>query len=311
MTINQLEYALTLEQKGSFRKAADYLGISQPALSLQIQKLEEEVGIILFDRSSSPITPTTDGKIFLGRSEEIVSNIRNLRSFAEDLSKDLKGRLTIGVIPTLAPFLVPLFIESLQQDYPEFELDIQELITEQVLQGVRDGTLDAGLISTPVQVHGIKVKPLFYEKFFFYTSDKLPQKEEVTISNVDYSELWILNEGNCFRDQINDFCDINSIRKYKKYIYRSNSIDALIRIVDNSGGLTILPELTTLSLSGEQENRLNSIEKKAREIGLITRQIDYKHRFIEKLEEYILKNIPKGMTKSTNLEIVDPGIQFV
>jgi len=311
MTLNQLKYAIELEKKGSFKKAADSLEISQPALSLQIQKLEEELGIILFDRKSSPIQTTDDGKLFIVRAEEIISGVDNLSAFVTEKKRDFGGLLKVGVIPTLAPYLIPLFVKDLQKDYPDLELDFQELITENIIKEVRNGSLDAGIISTPIKVYGIKHDVLFYEKFFLYVSETRENTKHIDLQTIEYNKLWILNEGNCFRDQINDFCNVNEINKNKKFIFKSNSIDALIRMVDTVGGMTILPELTTLVLSEEQENRIGILENKAREISIITRQIEYKSRFIEKLTEYIKKNIPKPLLTNTNLEIVDPGINII
>lgn len=309
MTLQQLEYALVLNKHGSFKRASEKLKISQPGLSLQIQKLEDNLGILLFDRSKTPVEPTEDGRLFLVRAEDIVLSAKQLKEFVSEVSYDFKGSLKIGIIPTLAPFLVPLFIDELQRDYPEFDLDIQEMTTENAIMAVRNGELDLGIISTPVNVFGIKSRPIFYEKFYFYTANDI-ESDKISLNNIDYDNLWLLNEGNCFRDQINDFCNINEFRKNKQLVYRSNSIDALIRIVDNKGGITILPELTTLSLSSEQEDKIITIENKAREIGVITRNSNLKERFIEKMIEYIQSNIPHHMLSNSGLEIVDPNIQM-
>lgn len=312
MTITQLEYALALLKFGSFKKAADKKGISQPGLSLQVQKLEQEIGVILFDRTSNPVQPTIDGKAFLARAQELVTEAHKLKHFTSELSTEFKGTLKVGIIPTLGPFLVSLFAEALQKDFPDFHLDIREQITEKVVADVRSGDLDVGIISTPVKAHGIISMPLFYEKFLFYSAEKTPYSNDIRIKDIDYKNLWLLNEGNCFRDQVNNFCDFNKIRKDKTFIYRSNSIDALIRLVDTKGGMTILPELTTLTLSKEQEEFIKELngKPKAREIGIIVTKSHTKARFIEKLTEYIRNNIPKHMLTKDNLEIVDPDLTF-
>ena len=257
MTLNQLLYVTTLNRVGNFRKAAESLGISQPALSLQVQKLEEELGISLFNRSTKPMEVTADGALFLEKAQEILTNVNQLSKISDEINETYKGKLTVGIIPTLAPFLVPLFAEALQSDYPGFGLDIHEVITERVVRGVKMGELDVGIISTPITTRGIEVLPLFYEEFYLYTSTNLMSKgNEMRLEDIPYDHLWLLDEGNCFRDQVNDLCDLNKIRKEKTFIYRSNSIDALVRIVDSKGGVTILPELSTLSLTAEQEYRL-------------------------------------------------------
>lgn len=307
MTLQQLKYALSLAKNGSFKVASQKLSITQPALSIQIQRLEDELGLIIFDRSHSPILSTADGREFLLRAEEIVIGAANLKSFTMDLKRDISGPFKLGIIPTLAPFLVPLFAEHLQTQHPNLILDFQEMLTNQVITAVRNGEVDAGLIATPVSVFGIEYTPIFYEKFFFYSSEEVDTKN-VSLSNIDYSNLWLLNEGNCFRDQINDFCDLKEVQKGKSFIYRSNSIDALIRIVDNKGGVTILPELTTLSLSTDQENNISPISNKAREISLITRKLNIKERITNELIHSIQANIPAPLLSSIGLDVVDPEI---
>ncbi len=313
MTLTQLRYALTLKKYQNFKKAAEQLAISQPALSVQVQKLEEEIGIKLFNRSGSPIQVTRDGDLFLIKAQEVVNNAKQLTNFANELQEDYSGSLEIGVIATLAPFLVPLFSHAIQKDYPNLQLIFKESTTEMVVNGVRSGELDVGIISTPIDVYGINSIPLFYERFYLYASAiNSGSANEVKLEDINYDELWLLNEGNCFRDQINDFCDIKSIRQGKKFIYQSNSIDALIRIVDTHGGMTILPELTTLSLNEYQEENLKMIygRPKAREIGLVVTPNYDKVRYIKLIEEYIKNNIPSHMLSQNDYEIVDPNIQM-
>jgi LysR family hydrogen peroxide-inducible transcriptional activator len=313
MTLTQLQYALHLAQYGSFIKASEKLHISQPALSIQIHKLEEEIDLVLFDRSKNPISPTSDGFLFLERARKLIVDSNNLLSFSERLNQEFKGSLRIGIIPTLAPFLVPLFAEPLQKGLPQLKLDISENLTERVVKDVLEGKMDVGIISTPFEVYGINSIPLFYEKFFIYSTEALlSHKLAVNLREIPYDKLWLLEEGNCFRDQINNFCDLNKIRKDKAFIYRSNSIDALIRIVDTKGGMTIVPELATLSLSEKQEEYLKTIDgiPKAREIGLITTKNPGKGRFIEKLQEYIVDNIPKSMLTVEGIEVVSPEVKL-
>lgn len=309
MTLQQLHYALVLAKNRNFKVASQKLSITQPALSIQIQRLEDELGVILFDRSRNPIEATVDGAQFLIRAEEIVIGASNLKNFVGDLKKDVSGPFSVGIIPTLAPFLVPLFADHFQTKHPNLVLDFQEMLTNQVISAVRNGEVDAGLIATPVTAYGIVYTPIFYEKFYFYSSSDA-DTENISLTNIDYSNLWLLNEGNCFRDQINDFCDLKEIRKGRSFIYRSNSIDALIRMVDTKGGVTILPELSTLSLSTDQENSITPITNKAREISLITRKLNIKERISDELIKSIQANIPGPLLHADGLDIVDPSIEM-
>ena len=312
MTINQLQYALSLSKHGNFKRAAEKMQISQPALSLQVQKLEEEVGFKLFNRNTNPITVTEDGKLFLVKTQEVMSGVNQLQNFTSEIKEDYSGRLKIGIIPTLAPFLVPLFIESLESEYPKLELIIQEQITESVVHNVRNGELDVGSISTPIDVYGIQSIPLFYEQFFVYATGDISAKSELRIEDIKSHRIWLLDEGNCFRDQVNDFCDLKSIREGRSFIYQSNSIDALIRIVDTKGGVTILPELTSLALNEYQEDNLKKIsgKPKAREISMIVTNNFNKERYIKVLGTHIKNNIPHHMLEKMDYEIVDPNIQI-
>ncbi len=299
------------QKYGSYLEEALHMKKSKKALRLQMGKLEKELSLILFDRSKNPIYPTDEGKAFLDKANAIVQDTNDLLDFAKNISEPLKGRLKIGIIPTLAPFLVPLFAYTFQDHYSDIALDINEMITEQVIKGVRKGQLDVGILSTPLTAGGIDTQVLFYEKFFLYASTKVPELQR-TLAAIDYRKLWLLDEGNCFRDQMNNFCDVSKIRENKDFIYRSNSIDALIRIVDSKGGMTILPELTTLMLSAEQEENITVIGEdqfKAREVGLIKRSKTNKDLMISKLADHIKKSIPKSMLQAYNLEIVDPNIQ--
>lgn len=310
MTLTQLEYALQLQKSCSYKQAAECLGITQPALSIQIQKLEDEIGVSLFNRTKSPLEITSDGELFLLRAQDVVTNAKHLNKFAEELKEDFNGSLVVGIIPTLAPFLIPLFSKSLQEKYPNLQLEFQEQLTETVVRNVRSGEIDAGIISTPIDVTGIHSLPLFYERFYVYSFEGQSTPPDIRLEDINFEDLWLLDEGNCFRDQVSNFCDLKSVRKGKKFIYHSNSIDALIRIVDSHGGLTILPELTTLSLTEHQEDNLKTIrgKQKAREIGLIISSSYSKLRYINLLEEYIKSNIPRHMLSKKDYEIVDPGV---
>ncbi len=313
MTLTQLQYALALQKHQNFKRAAEHLFITQPALSIQIQKLEESIGIKLFNRNATPLETTVDGKLFLIRAQDIVNNARQLENFVSELKEDYSGELNVGIIPTLAPFLVPLFSGSLQSDYPQLQLIFHEQITESVVRSVRTGELDVGIISTPIEAYGIQSIPLFYERFFAYASDdQSVSSPDIKLEDINSAELWILDEGNCFRDQVNDFCDLQSVLNDKKFIYHSNSIDALIRMVDTHGGITILPELTTMSLSEYQEDNLKTISgrPKAREIGMIVTQNYGKARYINLLEEYIKSNIPNHMLSGDSYDVVDPHLEI-
>ncbi|MEM9895988.1 MAG: LysR substrate-binding domain-containing protein [Bacteroidota bacterium] len=308
MTFQQLEYALCLERYGSFTRSARFLGISQPALSLQIKKLEEFLGITLFDRSKNEISPTFVGLKFLTRAKDLIQSVDELTEFAKELSQQKEGELTVGIIPTLAPYLVPLFAASFLEKYPMMRLQVQEALTEDILQAVRRGEFDAGIISTPLRRSGIQSEVLFYEQFFFYKHDLKAGREDIDPDELVLDDLWILEEGNCFRDQVTDLCAFEE-RTIGTLQYVCSSIDSLIRMVDFIGGSTILPELTTLNLSENQEQDLRPIQNRVREISFISRKQTGKEQIFGILQQHILESLPSRMRRLGSREIVDPGIK--
>lgn len=309
MNLQQLEYALTLEKLGSFTRAAQSLNMTQPALSLQIKNLENEIGISLFDRSRSRIEPTEQGLKFLLKAGEIVMAGKQLEEYARTLGSEIGGELKLGIIPTLSPYLVPLFLDPLLDQYPDLSLEIHELLTEEILQKIRLGDLDGGIISTPISRQGITVTPLFYESFYMYQNNDDDQSvKSLKVSNLDLKNLWLLEEGNCFRDQISDICSLKDEKVNAHISYHCSSIDSLIRMVDHQGGTTILPELTTLCLDTDQEQNLVLVEDKVREVGFVTRKLTGKEHLFEVLNDKIKESVPAPMREKTGREVVDPGI---
>lgn len=309
MNLQQLEYALTLEKMGSFTRAAQSLNMTQPALSLQIKNLENEIGISLFDRSRSRIEPTEQGLKFLLKAGEIVMAGKQLKEYALTLGSQFGGELKLGIIPTLSPYLVPLFLDPLLNQYPDLTLEIHELLTEEILQKIRLGDLDGGIISTPIARQGITVSPLFYESFYMYHNyEEENRAQSLKVSNLDLKHLWLLEEGNCFRDQVSDICSLKNKKTDTKISYHCSSIDSLIRMVDHQGGMTILPELTTLSLDSDQEQNLILLEDKVREVGFVTRKLTGKEHLFEILNKKIRESVPAPMREMSGREVVDPGI---
>ncbi|MCT4601909.1 MAG: hydrogen peroxide-inducible genes activator [Marinifilum sp.] len=308
MTLKQLEYALALQKHGSYGRVAKHMGVSQPAVSLQIQALEEELGIKLFDRSKKQVEPTTNGILFLEKAQVLLTESKHLEDFAVNLSEDVQGELCLGIIPTLSPYLLPLFADELKQRYSKIKLTIKELITEEILQGVKDGSLHGGIISTPIQLKSnLEICPIFYEKFYLYVSDKhsLFEEQDIAIEKIDQNSIWMLKEGNCFMDQVTNICSLNG-KKNDELVYESNNIDALRRIVEYKGGITFVPELATLMIPADQEELLKDIKgsDKVREISLIQLKSEVRKNLLTSVVDTIKSCIPKQMLSKENKEVV-------
>ena len=314
MTRAQLEYSIALQKYANYSKAAKHLGITQPALSLQIKNLESSLGIYLFDRSKKPLSVTFEGQKFLTKAQEIVNQFSQLESFAQSLKEDFAGEIVVGIIPTLAPYLVPLFINDINEKYPLLKVTIKETITEQIIEGVTSGDIQLGIVATPIVTsRKFDIQPLFYESFQLFISDNHPLagEEMIDIDTISSDDLWLLKEGNCFRDQVNNICGFSkNINTTQKFTYESNSIEALCRIVEYQGGITFLPELSTMHLGEEREDMLKEIKghKRVREISMLSIPNETRIRFIEKIKESIQSNIPSSMLSDKNREVIDTGV---
>lgn len=313
MTIAQLKYIISLARYDSYVKAAEKSNVTQPALTIQVKKLEEEFGLILFDRSKKPVVPTEMGEQLLVQAKKIIQEVKKMEDMAESFASEISGQLTVGVIPTVAPYLIPVFIDQFNESYPEINLLIREGTTEQIIKDLKEGDIDAGIIATPVHYKGIDARPLFYEKFFLYVSEKHPlyQDEFIDIENLSVEDLWLLVEGNCFRNQVEYLC--NKGREYRfgdNFRYESSSIESLRRIVEHRQGITFLPELATLSIPVEQEDMIKSIKGQVpvREISIIMIPPYIKRRLVDKLADEILVNIPSYMKKKPDGKVIETGM---
>lgn len=315
MTLLQLGYILELSRQQSFSGAARKLEISQPALSLQISKLEEEIGMILFKRSPLKIVPTLEGEVFIERARELLQMAENLKDLPFELENKPEGILRIGIIPTLAPYWAPMFMTDFAKAYPQIQLTIKELKTEEIIASLKSGQLDAGFISTPVEAKGMEFRLLFYEKFFLYISEKheLYKTEEIDLEAVDLKEMWYLEEGNCFQNQVNSICHYaKEPHELQNLVYLSNSIESLSKVVENSLGMTFIPELATLSVDPGKEDMIKEIKGNApvREISLVTTKISKSDRMINLLLDKALAVLPKRMKVNEYGKALETGLKF-
>ena len=300
MTLLQLSYIIELSRTLSFSETANKLGISQPALSLQVKKLEEELGMQIFKRMSGGVEITTEGDIFITKARELLSLAENMKDLPFELELRPEGHLRLGVIPTLAPYWFPMFLSSFSKKFPKINLTVKELKTDEIIADIKTGLLDAGFISTPVVAQGMKFSPLFYERFYMYISEKheLYKNNLIDLNSVNLKEIWYLSEGNCFQNQVDSICMYaKEPGQYQNVVYLSESIESLSRIVEISGGMTFLPELATLQVSSEKEDMIKEIKGHVpvREISLVTSRLNRSSRLINFFLETALDVIPKRM----------------
>ena len=295
-TLIQLEYIVAVDTHRHFGKAAENCFVTQPTLSMQIHKLEESLGVIIFDRSKQPVVPTEIGKLLIKQAREVLNQARRIDEIISDEQEEITGELKIGVIPTLAPYLLPLFISSFLEKYPKVSLTVEELLSGQIITNLRNDLIDIGLMATPLEEQGLIEKPLFYEEFMIYSSHRHPlyQKEQVKFEELDHDNLWLLNEGHCFRNQVIRICNREQMVGATPFRYESGSLESIRRIVDRQHGITLLPELATLDLDKDSRQKVKSFEHPAptREVSLVLRRSFLKKKMVEALHKEILECLP-------------------
>ncbi|WP_423126585.1 LysR family transcriptional regulator [Gaoshiqia sp. Z1-71] len=315
MNINQLKYFIELARNKSFSKSANRLNISQPALSLQIRKLEEEFEYQLIDRTKKPLALTAEGELFYEKALKIIQLVEDLGQLSLEMEEQVEGTLRIGIIPTLAPYLTPLFIKQLNRKYPKLFLDLTELNTEDIINRLTYNELDAGILSTPLKAKNIGFVPLFYEQFFLYVSEHhhLFAQDSVKLELLPRNELWYLREGNCFQNQVNSFCRIPDPKDSDlAFRYVSYSIESLKRIVENQGGMTFIPELATINIPSDYENMIKKIEGETpvREISAAYLRTTGLKKLVQLLLNEVVDCIPARMKQKPDVKPLDTQLRL-
>lgn len=309
MTLTQLEYIVALDNYKSFLAASEKTFVTQPTLSMQIRKLEEDLGVILFDRSKQPIMPTEIGKEIIEQARKVLHEAGRIKELVEEQSQEVRGKLKLGIIPTLAPYLLPLFLNRFLKKYPSVSLVVEEMVTDRILQQLQNQELDCGILVTPLPAVNMQTIPLFYEPFVAYTSrnSKIFKKTVIEMEDIDLKEMWILNEGHCMRSQVENMCFGNILPDNEtNFQYQSGSIETLIKLVEMNGGFTILPELAIQDFSLKQMNKVRYFKnpEPSREVSIMVSRNVIKKRIIDALEKEIAASIPDKMKNKSQKEVV-------
>ena len=309
MTFIQLEYIIAIDAHRHFADAAEHCFVTQPTLSMQVQKLEDELGIKIFDRSKQPVIPTEAGTAIIEQARRILSEKSVIAEIVQIKKGELSGELRIGIIPTLAPYLLPLFVQSFTKKFPQVKLVVNEIMTDNIIQRLREGSIDAGLLVTPLQEKGIREHVLFYEELVAYVSKKngVYKKSYLLAQDIDPNKLWLLEEGHCFRSQIVNLCELRKASKEGSHFeYEAGSIETLRRMVEMNDGITILPELATTHLTKAQMQMIRRFKRPPpmREVSLIVHRDFVKQRLMQVLKQEIINTIPDKVKKNKNQRVV-------
>ncbi len=309
MTTIQLEYIVAVDTYRHFSLAAEHCCVTQPTLSMQIQKLEEELNIKLFDRSKQPVVPTEVGVEIIEQARTVLKEAGKIKEIVLDKRNEISGELRLGVIPTLAPYLLPLFLKSFLNQYPQVKLKIAEFTTEILVDKLRSNQIDVGLLVTPLPDAHLFTQHLFYEEFVVYLSksNELMKKNYVLARDIDVRQLWLLEEGHCIRSQIMNLCELkHRTQDNNTFEYEVGSIETLKKMVEFNDGITILPELSLKDLNEEQLMRVRRFKSPApvREVSLATHRNYVKKRLIDALKNEILAVIPAAMQTQDKREVI-------
>jgi LysR family hydrogen peroxide-inducible transcriptional activator len=298
MTIQQLEYVLAVDTFRHFARAAEHCHVTQPTLSMMIQKLEDELGIKLFDRNVQPVKPTPAGKKVVEQARKVVYQASLIKDIVNEEEQSVKGTFRLAILPTIAPYLVPRFFLKLTQKHKDLDIHVLEMKTTPTLAALMNGEIDAAIIaSQPIEAE-LQGYTLYYEQFLGYVARNEPifKNELIRTSDINGERLWLLDEGHCFRDQLVRFCRMEQV-KIRQGAYRLGSLETFMRMVEGDNGITFIPELAVYQLSKEQKELIRpfAIPKPTREIVLVTRKDFIRHAISELLIKNIQVAIPKEM----------------
>ncbi len=297
MTLTQLEYIVALDNYRHFVTASEKCFVTQPTLSMQIQKLEQELDVVIFDRKKQPIEPTVVGQEIIRRARAVLREARGIKDFIKSERGIVEGELKIGIIPTLAPYLIPRFLIGFIQKYPKLRPVIEESQTQELLQKLYTDKIDMAILVTPIQEKGLEEIPLFEETFVAYLSENhaLLEKQTLSLKDLESKDLWILNEGHCFRNQVMNLCQFQPNQE-RQFVYESGSLETLSRMVELEFGYTLLPQLATLTLEG-REHLLRYFEnpQPVRQVSLMVKRGFLKRHLIDMVKQAIWEGLPQAI----------------
>jgi LysR family hydrogen peroxide-inducible transcriptional activator len=309
MTITQLKYVLAVAEQQNFTKAAQKTFVTQPTLSMQIQKLEEELGIQIFDRSKKPIELTSLGNKIVNQARNIVNEANRMQDVVDQEKGFIGGEFHLGIIPTVMPTLLPMFLKNFTNRFPKVQLKIEELTTDEIISKISDGHLDAAIAATPLGQDKIKERVLYYEPFVGYVPEnhRLVDKKILEPTDLDLDDILLLEDGHCFRDGVINLCKASKLKPDGHFQLESGSFETLIKLSNEGLGMTLLPYLHTLDISEKQTKNLRYFEEPspAREVSLLYSKSELKMQIINALYE-VISGVIRGAIAFSNVKIISP-----
>ena len=310
ITLTQLEYIVAVDTYRHFGKAAESCFVTQPTLSMQIKKLEEDLQIIIFDRSKQPLIPTDVGVRVVEQARIILKETEGINNIIKDHKNLVSGMLRIGIIPTLAPYLLPLFIGHYKRKYPNIYIKVIEQTTDKIINLLNRDLIDVGILVTPLKEGKIIEKPVVYEEMMVYVNpeNKLFAKKELSLEDISAPDVWLLSDGHCFRNQVVNLCSfLGSVDSRLPFHFEAGSLETLMNIVDREGGVTLIPELATFNMPESRKANVRSFNnlKPLREVSLAYSLHFAKHKLINLLFREIKNVIPQELQNEQRGTIVE------
>jgi LysR family hydrogen peroxide-inducible transcriptional activator len=300
-SLTQLQYVLAVDRLGHFGRAAESCNVAQPTLSAQLHKAEQELGITIFDRLKKPVAATPQGKEVVALAQEVVSAHERLVVLAKDQSEELSGELSLGVIPTLAPYVLPWFLPGFAREYPKVDVFVHERPTDQVIDDLNHGRLDAGLLATPLGESGIHERVCFYDPFYLYAhpAESLLKRGEINAKELDPEKIWLLEDGHCLRNQVINYCGLRRTRRQLKSVsFAAGSFETLRNLIDAAEGYTLVPESFARTLpKSVRARQIRSFTgaTPTREVSLVHRKGHWKEHLFDALGEVLHESLPRAI----------------
>jgi LysR family hydrogen peroxide-inducible transcriptional activator len=312
MTITQLQYIIAVDTHRHFARAAESCFVTQPTLSMQIHKLEEELGVTIFDRSRKPLQPTDIGTQILEQARVVISEEKRIDEIIQQHKGEIAGNFKLAILPTVATTLLPRFLKCFISQYPKVNLQSEELQTMVILERLKNGLLDAAILATPLNHDGIMEKPLYYEPFMGYTPMGHRLFKEKFLDNTDLNpeDILLLHEGHCFRDSVINLCGSLFDKKNNEGVkLESGSFETLIKLSKQGFGMTLIPYLKSIELKEiEPEGTIKPFSRPqpTREISIIHHRTHLKISIIEALAKCVQENVPEHMLINPEGDVVKP-----
>lgn len=309
MTITQLKYVLAVAEHQNFTRAAQKTFVTQPTLSMQIQKLEDELDVLIFDRGKKPIELTEIGAKIVNQARNIVNEANRITDIVDQQKGYIGGEFNLGVIPTVMPTLLPMFLTNFIRKYPKVKLKIEELNTDRIIQRLEEGHLDAAIAATPLENDNIIERPLYYEPFMAYVpqNHRLAGMSELKTTDLDLDDMLLLEDGHCFRDGVINLCKAVRLDDESHFSLESGSFETLVKLSNEGLGMTLLPYLHTLDILEKDKKFFKKFTEPspAREVSLIFHKSELKMQIVEALRSTIA-GVIKGAITFQNVEIISP-----